>query len=170
MKLKLLLRGLERVLIESDTRISPQPDMHLPKRLLAMAMLFFSGGIALGIYCIFRFAVWAVIAAVLGVLFGIFAFLCWRNQAIYVISDEEFVYSTMFGRKHTYSFQQIRGLRRNGNSLTLLVAGKKVHIEAMAVLSQRLIDSINHALHKEPLPPAPAPQAELPATQEEEKA
>ena len=37
-------------------------------------------------------------------------------------------------------------LIKNQDSLTLLVAGKKVHIESMAILSERLAERINKAL------------------------
>ena len=86
--------------------------------------------------------------APLGVLLGIIALLCWKNQAIHVISDTHFTYTTMFGNTTTYSFADIQGLRKNQDSMTLFVAGKKVHIESMAVLSDRLVDRINAALEK----------------------
>ena len=76
------------------------------------------------------------------------ALLCWKNQTIHVISDTQFTYTTMFGNTTTYSFADIQGLRKNQDSMTLFVAGKKVHIESMAVLSDRLVDRINAALEK----------------------
>ena len=54
----------------------------------------------------------------------------------------------MFGNTTTYSFADIQGLRKNQDSMTLFVAGKKVHIESMAVLSERLVNHINEALQK----------------------
>ena len=78
---------------------------------------------------------------VLGIIF-LFIFigilLCSKNQRIYIISDEEFVYSTMFGKKKTYRFDQIIALRKNHDSLTLFVGDGKVHIESSAVMSDRL--------------------------------
>ena len=84
--------------------------------------------------------------AVACIAFGVAALLCWRNQSIHIISDEKFTYTTMFGNTRTYSFSDIQGLRRNQDSLTLFVAGEKVHIESMAVLSERLIERINTVL------------------------
>jgi hypothetical protein len=93
---------------------------------------------------------WIVITALyfLGIVLGIFALLCWRNQGIHVISDEQFTYTTMFGNTRTYYFSDIQGLRRNQDSLTLFVANEKVHIESMAVISERLAENINKALEK----------------------
>ena len=54
----------------------------------------------------------------------------------------------MFGKTRTYSFSDIQGLRRNQDSLTLFVTNEKVHIESMAILSERLVERIDNALAK----------------------
>jgi hypothetical protein len=54
----------------------------------------------------------------------------------------------MFGNTRTYNFCDIKGLLRNQDSMTMLVGNDKVHIESMAVLSERLVDSINKALEQ----------------------
>ncbi len=54
----------------------------------------------------------------------------------------------MFGQTRTYYFSDITGLRRNSDSMTLFVGNEKVHIESMAVLSERLVNGINEALEK----------------------
>ena len=148
MKLKILVKIIEKLLGMQNSGEEPRADMYLPDRLLAMAIVFIAGGIAFGIYAAFRFAVWAVVLAVLGLGFGICALLCWKNQAIHMISDTQFTYTTMFGNTRTYYFGQIQGLRRNKDSLTLFVAGQKVHIESMAIISDRLADAINNALEQ----------------------
>jgi len=53
----------------------------------------------------------------------------------------------MFGNTRTYAFSDIQGLRRNQDSLTLFVAGEKIHIESMAIISDRLASAINRALN-----------------------
>ena len=111
-----------------------------------MALVFLGGGTACAIFAVVSPATWAIICAVLGIGLGILELLCWRNQSIHIISEEQFTYTTMFGNTYTYSFSDIQGLRKNQDSMTLFVAGKKVHIESMAVLSQRLVDKINAAL------------------------
>ena len=111
-----------------------------------MAIVFLAGGIACTLFAIFKFAIWAVVCAILGIVFGVFALLCWKNQTIHVISDEQFTYTTMFGKTFTCNFCDIQGLRKNQDSMTLFVAGSKVHIESMAILSDLLVNLINHAL------------------------
>ena len=149
MKLKLLLKAIEKILGVTYRDGTPRADMYLPERLLAMALILLAGGTACAIYAVISHAVWAVVCAVLGVVLGLAALLCWKNQAIHVLSEEQFTYTTMFGNTHTYAFSDIQGLRKNQDSMTLLVAGKKVHIESMAILSDRLVNSINRELQKE---------------------
>ena len=146
MKLKILVKIIEKLfgMIPEDDQ--PRADMFLPDRLLAMAFVFLAGGAICTIIAVFKFAIWAIVCAVLGIMLGVFALLCWKNQSIHIISDDQFTYTTMFGNTRTYSFSDIQGLRKNQDSLTLFVAGEKVHIESMAILSERLVDNINHAL------------------------
>jgi hypothetical protein len=149
MKLKILVKIMEKVLGMSNSGEEIPADMFLPDRLLAMAIVFLGGGVACGIFAVVHFAVWAIVGAVCGILLGVFAMLCWRNQAIHIISEEEFTYTTMFGNTYRYSFSDIQGLRRNQDSLTLFVANKKIHIESMAMISDRLVQSINKALEQQ---------------------
>lgn len=148
MKLKILLKIVETVLGVSTKDDAPRADMYLPVRLLGMAIIFLAGGTACGIFAIIQPATWAMVCAPLGLLLGIGALLCWRNQTIHVISDTQFTYTTMFGNTRTYSFHEIEGLRQNADSMTLFVAGEKVHIESMAIISERLAQRINKALEK----------------------
>ena len=146
MKLKILVKAIEKILGLADNGDGPRADMFLPDKLLAFGLVLLGGGIACGIFVLFNFVLWAVVCAVLGIILGIFALLCWKNQTIHIISDDKFIYTTMFGKKRTYSFSDIQWLRKNNDSLTLFVANEKVHIESMAVLSERLIARINEAL------------------------
>lgn len=146
MKLKLLVKLVEKVLGMTDSGDRPRADMYLPERLLAMALVFLAGGTACVVFAVISHATWAIICAVLGIGMGVMALLCWKNQSIHIISDEQFTYTTMFGNTYTYSFSDIQGLQRNQDSMTLFVSGKKVHIESMAILSQQLVDRINQAL------------------------
>ena len=146
MKLKFLVKIIEKLLGMPDNGDEPRADMFLPDRLLAMAIVFLAGGIACAVFAIINFAIWAVVCAALGIVLGALAILCWKNQSIRMISNEQFTYTTMFGNTHTYSFSDIQGLRRNQDSMTLFVADKKVHIESMAIISDRLIERINKSL------------------------
>ena len=146
MKLKILVKIVEKLLGMETKGDKPRADMFMSERLLAMALVFLAAGTAGIIVTIVKFAVWAIVVAVVGTVMGIFALLCWRNQTIHVISDEEFTYTTMFGNTKTYAFSDIQGLRRNQDSMTLFVKNEKVHIESMAVMTKRLVDLINQAL------------------------
>lgn len=146
MKLKILVKIIEKLFGMMPEDDQPRADMFLPDRLLAMAIVFLAGGAVCTIIAVFKFAIWAIICAVLGIVLGVFAVLCWKNQSIHIISNDQFTYTTMFGNTYTYSFSDIQGLRRNQDSMTLFVANKKVHIESMAIISDKLIERINKAL------------------------
>jgi hypothetical protein len=148
MKLKILVKIVEKILGMSPSGNAPRADMYLPERLLAMALIGLGGGTACAVFAVVSHATWAIVCAVLGIGLGILALLCWKNQSIHIISEEQFTYTTMFGNTYTYSFSDIQGLRKNQDSMTLFVAGKKVHIESMAILSERLVNKINGALEK----------------------
>ncbi len=146
MKLKILVKIIEKLFGMTDSGDEERADMYLPDKLLAMSLVFLVGGVACAAVAIIKLAAWAVACAVLGIVLGVFAFICWKNQTIHMISDDQFTYTTMFGKTYTYSFSDIQGLRRNQDSMTLFVAGKKVHIESMAIISDRLAERINRAL------------------------
>lgn len=147
MKLRILVKTVEKLLGVVDDQ-TPRADMYLPDQLLAIALVFLAGGTTCVIFAAVWHEVWAIVGAPLGLVMGIMALLCWKNQSIHVISDVEFTYTTMFGNRYTYAFSDIQGIRKNPDSLTLFVAGKKVHIESMAVISDRLADLINRQLEK----------------------
>ena len=148
MKLKILLRIIEKILGVPYNDEEPRADMYMPDRLLIMSLIFFVLGIGCTVYIIINFVVIAAIGAAVCLELGVFAMLCWRNQTIHMLSDEQFTYTTMFGNTYTYSFSDIQGLRQNQDSFTLFVAGKKVHIESMVILSERLVERINIELER----------------------
>lgn len=147
MKLKILVKIVEKLLGMADRGEEPRADMFLPDRLLAMSIVFLAGGIVSIALAIINSVTW-VLGVVICFAFGIAAMLCWKNQSIYIISDEQFTYTTMFGKTRTYSFSDIQGLRQNQDSMTLFVANAKVHIESMAILSERFVERIDNALSK----------------------
>ena len=148
MKLRMIVKILEKLLGMNNHGDGPRADMYLPDKLLAFALVLFAGGIACILYAIIKSELWILIIAAIGIILGFFTLICWKNQTIRVISDEQFTYTTMFGNTRTYAFSDIQGLRRNSDSITLFVAGEKVHIESMAILSDRLITCINNALEQ----------------------
>lgn len=147
MKLKILVKIIEKLFGIVNNGDEPRADMFLPDRLLAMSVIFVVGGLVSLILAITSSLTW-IIGVIICFAFGIAALLCWKNQSIHIISDEQFTYTTMFGKVRTYSFSDIQGLRRNQDSLTLFVANEKVHIESMAIISERLVERINNALEE----------------------
>ena len=148
MKLKILVKLIEKILGKAYSADEPRADMYLPERALAMCLVYLGIGSAAALWALISHATWAIVCAAIFVGLGIALLLCWKNQTIQVLSDEEFIYKTMFGKAHTYRFADIQGLRRNKDSMTLFVAGEKVHMESMAVLSERLVELINRELKR----------------------
>lgn len=146
--MKLLLRIVTQILGMRDTGGEPRADMYLPDRMLGMAIIFLGGGIVLGILACINPVPYFIAGAVIGIPLGTVALMFWRNQKIQMITSTTFEYTTFLGNTYTYRFSDITGLRRNHDSLTLFVGEKKIHIESMAVLSDRLIAAINQALEQ----------------------
>ena len=107
MKLKILVKIVEKLLGMTDSGDEPRADMFLPERLLAMSIVFLAGGIVSIALAIINSVTW-VLGGVICFAFGIAALLCWKNQSIRIISDEQFTYTTMFGKTRTYSFPIFR--------------------------------------------------------------
>lgn len=147
--MKLLVRIVTQILGMRDTGDEPRADMYLPDRMLAIAIVFVLAGIGCAVM---SFAgpnpLWMIAGAVLLIGLGIGAVLCWKNQTINMITSGTFEYTTFLGNTRTYRFADITGLRRNNDSLTLFVGKEKIHIESMAVLSDRLVAAINSALEQ----------------------
>lgn len=148
MKLKLVTKLIEKILKMNIPEEGPRADMYLPVFLLAFGLALILGGIGAAVAFIFLHKVWIIVMAVAAVLLGIAAIMCWRNQTVNMISDDVFVYTTMFGNHYEYRFEDITAIRQNSDSITLFVGNKKVHIEAMAVMSERLVARINLELSK----------------------
>ena len=87
MKLKILVKIIEKIFGMANHGDGSRADMYLPERLLAMSLVFLAGGIACGVYAAISFATWAMVCAPLGIILGIAALLCWKNQTTHVISD-----------------------------------------------------------------------------------
>lgn len=145
----IILRALERLLNIKFGDKNPRADMCLPVFVLALG-LFLIIGSAVGIV-VALIKSELIIAALLliTVALGVLAILCWRNQKINVLSDEMFEYTTFLGKTYTYNFSEITHLKKNSDSFTLYLGDKKVHIEATALLSDRLVDLINARLPEE---------------------
>ena len=138
------MRTLFRLIAALFTRMlgvdeeAERADMHLSNHALGLALAAILAVFLLIARYISTDQWFNLIFAAAFLLAAIGILLCYKNQRIYVISDEEFVYSTMFGRRKNYRFDQITAIRKNRDSLTLFVGDGKVHIESSAVMSERL--------------------------------
>lgn len=146
MKFKLLVKLGEWILGKACPDGEMRADMFLPIKLLAFSVILVMAGIFIGVYGVLNSSVGALVGAAFALALGVCALLCWKNQTITVISDEEFEYSTFLGKKIVYRFSDIRLIRKNNDSMTVYVGNGKVHIESMAILSERLIERINKQL------------------------
>ena len=134
-----------------DSKKSGQPlraDMFLPNWLMGFGVVLYVAAAAfLAAACVT--GNWTLLIGVGGAgVLGIFAHLCWKNQTIRILSESTFEYTTMFGKTTVYAFSAIKGIRVNEDSFTMFVGDGKVHIESIAILSQRLFDKIDQALEK----------------------
>jgi len=67
LKLKIIVKIIEKLFgVVSDDE-NPRADLYLPDRLLAMSLVFLAIGISFGIYSVFRYSYWAIIAAICGI-------------------------------------------------------------------------------------------------------
>lgn len=121
-----------------------ESDMHLPDWILGFGLVLTIAAVIVAVA-----GAGAVKSLLIGgalLAGGILAMLCYRNQKIFVTSDEAFEYRTFTGNRRSYRFDEIEKLVRNRDSLTLFVRGEKVHIESSAVLSDRLVKLIQDQL------------------------
>ena len=148
MRGKLLVRIATMLLGTVYDESTPRADMYLPLKLLAMGFVMILGGIGFATAFIFTMELWMIVLAPVCCIVGALAIICWKNQSINIISDNEFVYTTFLGNKYTYRFDEITDLRQNTDSITMFIGKKKVHIENMAVMSEHLRNLINNGINK----------------------
>ena len=127
----------------------PRADMFLPAWLFVMGLLLSMFGAIVGIvFAVLQISTLIIVLAAGMSLLGVAAILCWKNQTIRMLPNDTFEYSTFWGNKIIYRFSDIKGLKKNTDSMTLFVAEGKVHIESIAILTDRLSDRINKQLEE----------------------
>jgi len=125
----------------------PRADMFLPAWLFGMGLLLSVFGTIAGIvFAVLQISTLVIVLSAVMVLLGVAAILCWKNQTIRMLPNDTFEYSTFLGKKTIYGFGDIKGLKKNTDSMTLFVADGKVHIESIAIVTDRLSDRINKQL------------------------
>ena len=124
-----------------------EKDMYLPFWVGGFGFVCLACAIAWFIYSMKAGAFYLMLGIVC-VGFGAAAVLCWWNQSVRMIGGDAFIYRTMFGREIQYRFSDIRDLKYNADSMTLILENGKVHIESRAIKSERFIEAVNAALKK----------------------
>lgn len=104
-----------------------------------------------GVSVIYAVAICSFPAAILGLFFLICAailLLCWKNESVRMLSEDEFEFTSILGKKRRYFFSDITGLRRYEGSYayTLLLGRHKLHIKRHFRLTRRFVERINQQL------------------------
>ena len=127
----------------------PRADMFLPAWMFAMGLTLLMLGLIVEIVAVvLQISILLTVLAVMVVLLGVAALLCWKNQTIRMLPNDTFEYSTFLGNKTIYRFCEIKRIRINSDSATLFVADGKVHIESIAIVTDRLENRINKQLEE----------------------
>ena len=129
-----------------ECKTTPRADMFLPDFLKYFGFFLDAAAVAfLAVMFIKQFWV-LIIGAVLCGGLGIAAWLCWKNQTIKIIGEDQFEYTTFLGKTTVYRFSDIKELRANQDSFTLILTNGKVHIESMVSMSETLYNKIIEAI------------------------
>ena len=144
MKESKFVRFMKKLLRMPETK-GARADMYQPDWLMYLGVFLLIAAVLFSLPVIFAFDVaFAFIPIIaLALIFGVIAILCWRNQTVRIIDEDEFEYTTFLGRKKRYRIADITRLRRNTDSMTMFVGRKKVHIETAAIKSERFMKMIN---------------------------
>ena len=132
-----------------ECKVAPRADMFLPDWLKYFGFVLDALAVALVVVTFITQAWVLLILSLLGGGLGIAAWLCWKNQMIRIVGDDEFEYTTFLGKTTTYRFSDIKELRANQDSWTLFLTNGKVHIESTALMSEALYNKIDEAISKE---------------------
>lgn len=133
------------VLVDDEERA----DMYLPVGVLGFGVVLLLSGFVIGaVFILAKLPFLLIMSAVFFVLAGIAMIMCWKNQAIFILSDEVFEYRTIIGNKTVHRFDEIKGIKKGIGGITLFVGDSKVDIDSNAIISQRLNEKINEQMEK----------------------
>ncbi len=136
---------LDNIFSNRKRKNKPKADMYLPDYVMTLGVVMLCVGAGFVIAFIFLHAVWMMVTAAIAVLIGVAALMCWKNQMIRIVSDKKFEYTTFWGNKYTYYFDEITKIRKNSDSTTVFIGKRKVHIEENAIVSIELRKKLNEA-------------------------
>lgn len=149
MKLKPFIRIRSGKISAGTTLVDDKSraDMFLPAWMFTVGLFCLVFGIIMGIvFVALQISVLLIVLAAALVLVGVAEIMCWKNQTIHMLPNDSFEYSTLFGKKTIYCFDEIKGIKNGNDSITLFVGEGKVHIDSIAIVSQRLFQRINKQL------------------------
>ncbi|MBE6793486.1 MAG: hypothetical protein E7532_00910 [Ruminococcaceae bacterium] len=146
-----LLEALESFFLKKDKNGESRADVYISSFLLVFGLFLIVVGIGIAVILLFNFNVWIIVGSVFCILLGVLAFICWRNQTIRIVSEEKFEYTTFLGNRYEYRFNDITKVKVNADSTTIFVGKKKVHIESIAIVSDRFSNLLNKAIKEKNL-------------------
>ena len=129
-------------------------DMHMQGFVGVLGLLLVIAGIVLAVLAGMQILVPVNtgVAAAVCVLMGLAALMCWKNVWAEMLNDEEFVYSSMLGKKQAYRFADVLEIKRAGDTRLLVLKDATLRIEIGTVFSDRFL----HRLAEAALANAPA--------------
>ena len=132
-----------------ECKKAPRADMFLPDFIMYLGFFFDVAAVAFFVAMFTTQIWWLIIGALLCEGIGIAAWLCWKNQTVRIIDGERFEYTTFLGKTTVYRFSDIKELRVNQDSLTLILTNGKVHIESIVCMSETLLNKIETSIPDE---------------------
>lgn len=141
-----LLNSIEKWFSKKDYSNETRADVYISSFLKVFGLLLIAGGIGIAVILFFCFNVWIIVGSVCCVLLGALALMCWRNQTIRIVSEEKFEYTTFWGNSYEYHFKDITAIKHNADATTIFVGKKKVHIESIAIVSDRFTKLLDKAI------------------------
>jgi len=94
MKFKLIVKLIEKILGMREHGDEPRADLYLPDFLLAFGIVLVLFAVGLAVAGLIMLNIWLFVVGAVALVLGASAVLCWRNQTIRVLSDEQFEYTT----------------------------------------------------------------------------
>ena len=115
-------------------------DMYLPEKVknLGIFCLVCTPFAIAGAVLLSQAWIFFALCALFFLVTGICALLCYKNQMVLLCSEEELCYRTFLGHYYFLNYSDLQQVKKNMDSITLVFATKKVHVESCAILSQDL--------------------------------
>lgn len=116
------------------------PDSYLPEKVKHLGLFCFGFAALCGGFAIVLRGIWLFLAicALLLVCLGVISILWHKNQAVLLLSEEELLYRSLWGKVYRLKWSDLVEKRRNMDSVTLVFPQKKEHIEQIAIVSPAL--------------------------------